>query len=195
MLRPLVVLAVAVGLAAPATAPDRVEAGRLTPARPKAGAPARARHLARKIREAPRPDRTLALAAALRVTALATGRVRPAHVPLGALREIHGIHGEAIERKIARRAAALAPAVPGGLRRGVLDAATQDRLVPSKGRIRVVRHRGRFVVLDGNSRLQAMRRAFAGRPGLAIEVELIDTRSPAVTRLLDRLLARRGLAH
>lgn len=184
--------AVAVLLGVSLAAVEPVEASRgAGPARSAKKVVQRARHAARKVREMPRPDRTLITATRLR-RSTRKGSWKPARLEISTLRPVHGTPTVAIERKIDRRAANLRSSRRGILARNLVDGKTLDRHAPSVAAIRVIRHRGNYYVMDGNSRVRAVRKAFPSHSGLMVEVKLLDHPSPATARLLDKLLTQRG---
>lgn len=130
-------------------------------------------------------------AIALRLAAhLAPGRRdQVVSVPVGSLRPVHAITpGDA---QLGARVDQLR-AAPAGAFAGSFSMAAQQRYFAAVTPIQVVRDTaGRYFVLDGNLRHQALLRALG--PSQRVDVRLINADSRAVSSLVRRLRRVRGL--
>jgi hypothetical protein len=116
-------------------------------------------------------------------------------VPLSQLSPIHVVTHAVSMPKLNARADALRAAKADGRVGEVLTLADQQAIIPSVRGLEAVRHdSGRVVVLEGNSRLEAIFRAFGRDSAMPVEVELYDTRSRVVQKLLDAVLDGRDLS-
>jgi len=136
------------------------------------------RHYGGKVGEIRYLDRRAVPATKLRLEIMASTRERVMRaIPLRDLEMIHTVTRDPAVEKLDRRVEALGGEADAIRAKGVVDAATQERLIPSKNPIRVIKTReGKFVVFDGNGRLEAIKRAFGDNPELRVEVQEHVTR-------------------
>ena len=106
-------------------------------------------------------------------------------VPLSALKPIHPISFSHTQKKVQERAGALKAYVAGS---GLPDRWSfdlLDKIIPSKNGIRVLRDvDGKYVVFDGNGRVEALRNAFPNRDDEEVEVQYFEMPGGSITDLV-----------
>ena len=118
-----------------------------------------------------------------------------AFLPLERIHPVHAIDHEAAVAATRERARILAEHREELRARGRIDRHTLARILPSVSWLKAVpAGDGSYIAYEGNGRLLALRRVFAGEEGMAVEVEVYRFRRGAkIVRRLDRVRRMNGL--
>ena len=118
-----------------------------------------------------------------------------AFLPLERIHPVHAIDHETAVAATRERARILAEHREELLARKRIDRRTLARILPSVSWLKVVpRGDGDYIAYEGNGRLMALRRVFAGESGIEVEAEVYRFRNPAkMARRLDRVRRMNGL--
>ncbi|HEY6176302.1 MAG TPA: hypothetical protein VIX73_17725, partial [Kofleriaceae bacterium] len=136
----------------------------------------RTKHYATKISELRQLDSRAIPATRLRKAIMSSLKARtPRSIKLGDLDVIHPIDRDAAVAKAELRADKLREAGDRIRQQGALDDATLNELIPSQSPIRVVKYGDKYMVFDGNGRIEAIRRAFPDMPDLEVRVVEYET--------------------